>query len=190
MSNDKTFGEITGEDAAEYAAWCIGSLYGDEHPAVEDVTRRCLEDDLFFEFYRREYADHHRIPRGPSPGFTVGDLVCTSSRHRGPVTELSLDDPNVSDAALGEALRRTLNRAESIDRALSERALLSRAEGLAEVLRLEISGERDGNGCWSGSDPVEWHIEAMEDALQRYRQRVATIRQLVPPVQDDSVLPF
>ena len=93
------------------------------------------------------------------------------------------------DAALANKLRDKLREAADIDRARSDRELHRQAEGLAEVLRLEISGVRDGNGCWLGSDPVEYHIQAMEHALQQYRQRTATFRDLTPPYSDQDA-PF
>jgi len=45
------------------------------------------------------------------------------------------------------------------------------AEDCARITALEISGERDGNGCWSGCDAFLESWKSLEGAWSEYKTR-------------------
>jgi hypothetical protein len=44
------------------------------------------------------------------------------------------------------------------------------AENVIDVARLEMSGERDGDGYWEGSDAFKGRLDELENWLKRYRR--------------------
>lgn len=47
------------ERVAEFAGYCVGSCYGDWHPAVEAEEQAVLTDDGKYFAWRRRYEDFH-----------------------------------------------------------------------------------------------------------------------------------
>ncbi len=70
------------------------------------------------------------------------------------------------------------------DKVLAE---LSRvATDFADILAKEVSGERDGNGCWYGSDAFGGAMEEMEPKINR----LAEMYQGAVRRENDDLLPF
>lgn len=65
------------------------------------------------------------------------------------------------DAAYEPATGR---RAELIEAATRQ------ARGLIETLALEASGVRDGDGCWSGGDPIDYYHRSLVETLDELRR--------------------
>lgn len=66
------------------------------------------------------------------------------------------------------------------ERAQFDRDLLDKAKELVRVLELEVSGVRDGDGLWHGSDCVAHCIHEAQELLERYaRCRKAGITHVI-----------
>ncbi len=68
------------------------------------------------------------------------------------------------------------------DRAEKLRELSRLAYELIRVIELEISGIRDGDGAWHGSDPLDGTVLQISDCWQRFKADVPQ------PAQTDTFL--